>query len=201
MTKISLSAEEMQLVGNSDWILTKQRIIEKVYVLFGNLSAKMQLRLEHNKQHLPPQALQLSPKISKGERYESLPYVVLDYPRLFSTENVFAIRTFFWWGNYFSITWHLKGIFLQQRYDGIMKAAAEKKWKGFYFSSEGNEFSFNLDGKNYWYDDGGLPAGAQPIVQPTFLKISCKVPFSEWNMAEQRLMEAFERFTSVQYAD
>jgi len=38
-------------------------------------------------------------------------------------------------------------------------------------------------------------------VQPTFLKISCKVPFSEWNMAEQRLMEAFERFTGVQYAN
>jgi len=122
--------------------------------------------------------------------------VVLDYPRFFSKENVFAIRTFFWWGNYFSVTLHLKGIFLQQWHNAIMKAAAEKKWKGFYFSTDGNEFSFNLDGKNYRYDDGSVHAGS--ILQPAFLKISCKISFSEWNMAEQKLMEAFERFTGLQ---
>ena len=47
MPKIQLSAEEMQLVCNREWILTKHRIIEKVYQLFGSLSAKMQTYLGH----------------------------------------------------------------------------------------------------------------------------------------------------------
>ena len=41
-TKIQLSAEEMKLVLNGDWILTKNRVIEKVYALFGELALGMQ---------------------------------------------------------------------------------------------------------------------------------------------------------------
>jgi len=201
MPKIHLSEEEMQLLCNREWILTKQRIIEKVYTLFGGMSEKMQLQLEQNNHDIPEQVLQLPPKISKGEQYESLPYVVLDYPRLFSKENVFAIRTFFWWGNYFSITLHLKGIFLQQWQNKIIKAANDKQWKGFYFSSEGSEFSFNLDGKNYGYEDGSGHAAGVATNKIAFLKISSKVSFAQWDTAEQKLMEAFERFTGLQHTD
>jgi len=40
-SKIQLSAEEWQLVQNSGWILTKHRIIGKVYQLFGHLADDM----------------------------------------------------------------------------------------------------------------------------------------------------------------
>ena len=53
--------------------------------------------------------VQSTPKIAKGENYLQLPYVLLDYPRCFDKENIFAIRTMFWWGNFFSITLHLSG--------------------------------------------------------------------------------------------
>ena len=33
--KIQLSVEELQLVQNAQWLLTKNIIIEKVYTLFG----------------------------------------------------------------------------------------------------------------------------------------------------------------------
>ena len=49
-----------------------------------------------------------SAKISKGENM-GLPWVMLDYPRLFGQEDVLAIRTMFWWGHCFSVTLHLKG--------------------------------------------------------------------------------------------
>ena len=35
--KIQLSAREMELVNNTEWIFTKQLIIEKVYSLLGHL--------------------------------------------------------------------------------------------------------------------------------------------------------------------
>ena len=48
-------------------------------------------------------------KISRGENYRGLPYLVLDYPAVFSAEDTFAFRTMFWWGNFFSCTLHLQG--------------------------------------------------------------------------------------------
>jgi hypothetical protein len=197
MAKIQLSEEEMQLVSNPSWILTKHRIIEKVYGLFGSLSAQMQSYLQQQKHALPQQVLQSPPKISKGEQYESMPYVVLDYPRLFSKEDVFAVRSFFWWGNYFSITLHLKGKFHQQWYKKIAIAVAEKKLADFYFSYEGNEFSFDLSADNYFFSGeiNNFPGDA--AAQQPFLKISYKISFAQWESAEQRLMQVFARFISL----
>ncbi len=108
-SKIDLSASEMELVCNKEWILTKLIIIDKVYELFGTLAKQMQLRTWILKERLPKQATSSNPKISKGESYQSLPYVMLDYPRHFTRESTLAIRTLFWWGNFFSINLHLAG--------------------------------------------------------------------------------------------
>ena len=109
---VSLSAFEKQLVTDASWILTKNNIIQKLFVLFGELSETWQSNTVL--QQLPSAINEIPPKISKGENYEGLPYVMLDYPRCFSKEDVFAIRTFFWWGNFFSITLHLKGKYKEQ---------------------------------------------------------------------------------------
>src|SRR5688572_32501219 len=103
--KIQLSPLEMELVTNSDWILTKNGIIEKVKELFGRL----QLRQETVLSSLPEEVRQVSAKISKGENYKGLPWLVLDQPRLFTRDKIFAVRSFFWWGNFFSSTLHLYG--------------------------------------------------------------------------------------------
>ena len=196
-SKIQLSAEEMKLVTDSSWILTKHRIIDKVYHLFGNLSAQMQLHLQQQQHGLPNEVLQLSPKISKGEQYEALPYAVLDYPRFFSKENVFAVRCFFWWGNYFSITLQLKGKFQQQYGEKIALAIAEKKLQDCYLSFSGNEFSFNLAAENYFLAEEINKQFAEEIQQQPFLKISYKVSFAQWDVAEQSLLKAFEQFFSI----
>ncbi len=196
-SKIQLSADEMQLVSNSDWILTKHRIIEKVYLLFGHLSAQMQVYLAERKEDLPAALFLQSPKISRGEQYEALPYVVLDYPRVFSKEDVFAVRSFFWWGHYFSITLHLKGKFRLQYQQAISAAIAEKKLQGVYLSDSGSEFSFNLDGKNYWLPEKVETTGYTAGEGRPFLKISYKISFEHWQRAEQALMLSFQQFISA----
>ena len=196
-SKIQLSAEEMQLVTNSAWILTKHRVIEKVYRIFGNVSEQMQLYIEKRQGLLPPQVLLLSPRITKGEQYEALPYVVLDYPRFFSKEDVFAIRCFFWWGHYFSITWHLKGKFQQQYQQKIAAAVAAGKFKQFYISTDGSEFSFHLEGKHYTAPGCKLPGNYNGGEHTGFLKISLKISFEHWKTAEQDLMQGFQRFIAM----
>ena len=81
--KLSLSADELELVCNKDWILQKKIVIDKVYFLMGELSQKMQQHIAYNKSMLPSIVAESSPKISRGENYRGLPYVMLDYPRYF----------------------------------------------------------------------------------------------------------------------
>src|SRR5260221_13450433 len=112
-TKITLSPKERELVCNTDWILTKHAIIDKVYQLFGEQATFMQYYIEKEKAQLQKEISIIAPKISKGENYGKLPYVMLDYPRYFDKENTLAIRTMFWWGNFFSIHLQLSGKFKQ----------------------------------------------------------------------------------------
>lgn len=114
-TKVTLSPKELELVNNASWILTKNAVIEKVYQLFGEVSEVYRMLLDKNGLLTPEDIGTRAPKISKGEQYESLPWVMLDYPRNFTGEDAFGIRSLFWWGNFCSITVQLSGRF-QKKY-------------------------------------------------------------------------------------
>jgi hypothetical protein len=175
--KLTLSEEELRLVTDPGFILTKNAIISKVCFLFGELSEMMSRGLV-----LPAEVTTVSPKISKGESYQGLPYVMLDHPRCFTTGHVLAIRTFFWWGNFFSVTLHLKG-----------------KYQLLYHRALLNHFD-NLAGKHYavavcedeWQHHTGTEdyRSLQGMDQETFgaiirdhpfIKLSRSFPLEQWD--------------------
>jgi hypothetical protein len=119
--KLQLSAEEMRLVTDPAWILTKNSILRKVVEMFGELSGEWRDIF----------GLETEPRISKGEQYKGLPWVMLDYPRVFGKEDVLAIRTMFWWGHCFSITLHLKGKYLRSCLPVIQANREELEVAGF----------------------------------------------------------------------
>ena len=63
---------------------------------------------------LPPEAIASSPRISRGENYKGLPWMVLDYPRVFEKESVAAFRTLVRFGDAVHCTFHLSGRFLEE---------------------------------------------------------------------------------------
>lgn len=193
-SKIQLSEEEWQLVQNSAWILTKQAVIEKVYHLFGRLAHQSQAVLQ-SPHGLPAEALHHSPKISKGEQYRRMPWVVLDYPRFFSKEHVFAIRHFFWWGHYFSSTLQLKGRFQQALAPAILEAASAGKLAGHYWSAGGDEFNFDVR-EGYTKMEERLPAPGEWQNAP-FVKLTVIHPLEQWNEMPARLLQAFEYFITI----
>src|SRR4051812_46777397 len=108
--KIQLSATEMELIRNAEVILTKNRILEKVRRLLEEVQ-EAQLQVIKNNQWQDHPLFQLSPKISKGENYMGLPYLILDHPRIAQPEGLFFIRTMFWWGRFFSSTLQVSGLY------------------------------------------------------------------------------------------
>jgi hypothetical protein len=72
---------------------------------------------------------------------------VLDYPRIFTEEDVFAFRTLFWWGNYLSFTLHLKGKYLPPVITEILPS--KNTQSNLYYSINGNEFNHNVHSEDY----------------------------------------------------
>ena len=81
--KVRLSSKEQELVMNADWILTKNAVIQKLYTFYGQLSEQYQMLIQQCPPLANEEACSVAPKISKGENYEGLPWVMLDYPRYF----------------------------------------------------------------------------------------------------------------------
>lgn len=141
--KLGLSEEERRLVTDPGLILTKNAIIAKVYDLFGGLAARQQSL------PLPEDARIAMPKISRGENYHGLPYVMLDYPRLFTSEHVLAIRTHFWWGHYFSVTLHLKGRYREKYAGRCLDAFMELSGNGYMLACTDDEWEHRVS--EPWY--------------------------------------------------
>lgn len=118
----ALTPEEQELIDNAGWIYLKNSALQKVMDLFGVLQEELQAHPLTAEFPFPEGCLAKGGKISRGERYKELPYAILDYPRHFSREDIFAFRTMFWWGHYFSATLHLAGE-AKDRHSGVLAKA------------------------------------------------------------------------------
>jgi len=196
--KIRLSAEEMALVNNAEWILTKNGILGKVNLLLTAVQQTQQDILKAFTDRLPPNFIQSSPKISRGENYLGLPYMVLDYPRFFAKEDIAVIRTMFWWGNFFSVTLHLAGSVKTGMEQRIITAFPELDRQGFYVGVNSKQWEHHFDAGNY------LPAGkmnaaafATQITGCNFIKLSKKISLEEWSEAESKLTGVFQQLLKI----
>lgn len=192
LANVSLSAFELELLNNPGWILTKNQIIQKVIQLFAALSESYQQQAAQMK--FPPEVLLNPAKISKGENYKGLPYVMLDYPRCFGKADVFAVRTFFWWGHYFSITLHLKGKYKVLLETKIKEAIAGGELTGAWINTSGEEWIHELNAQHTQPVEQMM---MNPQLQPQLVKLSFTIPFSEWNNAIKMLEEKFYLFSKL----
>jgi hypothetical protein len=191
--KVQLSKDEMALVIDPAWILTKNSIMERAVQLMAELSQHYEPELAWLRQMLTSSGSPLPanwdrPKISRGENYQGLPYVVLDQPRLFGKEDILAIRTMFWWGHYFMVTLHLKGV-MQERFAGVLERhAGELAAAGFHIATTGDEWEHELEGDNYrlLQADSISGDGAYP-----FIKLSAKCSLDRWNESPEVLFGLF----------
>lgn len=182
--KIRLSPKEMELVTNADWILTKNGILQKARVLLEDLCIRQEEITQQHSHLFPEGVLAVRAKISRGENYKGLPYLVLDYPRCFEKEDVFAIRTMFWWGHFFSVTLHLSGRFKSLFEFKMLRAfesiARDEFFTGIHSSAWEHDFE---DGNYRLLKDMSSSEWKAHITTRSFLKLAKKIPVSEWDKA------------------
>jgi hypothetical protein len=196
--KISLSAKELQLVTNADWILTKNHITEKVKELLALLLQQQQTLLKKNAFPLPKETAKSSPKISKGENYKGLPYLVLDYPRYFDKENIFAIRTLFWWGNFFSCTLHLSGRYKKDAAPKIISSRSVLLKNDFFICVSDDPWEHHFENDNYAGINKISKKDFEKIIrEKSFIKLAQKIPLTQWDDAEKILLDSFKKILTL----
>lgn len=191
-TKVSLSSFEFDLVSDPKWLLAKNDIIEKIYERFGALASAYQEILAQP--ILPEAVTAISPKIARGEKYEGLPWVMLDYPRKFSDGAVFAVRTFFWWGHFFSITLHLSGSYMHAYLPRIQNAFEAGLLNDAFISCGADAWQHHFRSENMLPMSDAL---LKRTAEVGFLKIGFNTPIKAWDNADAFLLDHFKRLLQI----
>jgi hypothetical protein len=186
--KIQLSPAEARLVTNAEVILTKNRVVEKTWQLLESVQEQMLqvapiLQQAQDRPFSNAHAFAIPPKISRGENYGGLPYLVLDYPRIFQQHATFAIRSFFWWGHFFSSTVQLSGDY---------KTAALPKLEAAYPTFSAHHIDNYQPVSEMEYGDLKKLLHTQPHV-----KLATKLPVTDWEQADSFLLDNWKLYLEV----
>jgi hypothetical protein len=195
--KIRLSPEEEELIKRTDWILTKNNLLGKVTHLLSELQSRQVLALQ-GIPGISKEIVSSSPKISKGENYKGLPWLILDYPRLFAKESFFAIRTLFWWGNFFSTTLHVSGTYKDAYLQKIIGSFAHLQEQNFYVCINSDEWQHHFEKDNYrGVEELSLSEFEAIAHYRSFIKLAKKISLDEWNDADVKMVETFIQLIEV----
>ncbi len=194
--KIHLSKYEIEVVTDTLWILTKQSITEKIFFFFGEMhelykSLHTNLNSFFDEFHFIKNG-----KISKGENYLGLPYVILDYPASFEKNNLFMIRTMFWWGNFFSITLHISGYERMQKLN-LKNLLSYLKEKNFFVCINEDEWHHNFETTNYLPAIEMYKKDWAEVRKKKFFKISKKIELAKWAKAPEFLEKTFGELIEI----
>ncbi|MCU7547838.1 hypothetical protein OCK74_01875 [Chitinophagaceae bacterium LB-8] len=193
-TKIHLSPTEMDLMCNASIILTKNKILHQVKLLLEELQAEM---LETNFEYDTNNIFAIPPKISKGENYLGLPYLVLDYPRIFTQSNTFAIRTMFWWGHFFSSTLHLAGQYATTFRNKIENQYQLLSSRDYFIGIQADPWQHHFEETNYKKISTMPEIQFQEHCSQDHIKIAAKWPLMDWPVAANHLFISWKMFLQL----
>ena len=192
-SKIRLSPAEAALFCNAEVILTKNSILQKTVDLLGEVQTTLTTIAPRMIRDGSP-----SPKISKGENYLGLPYVVLDYPRIATNQNIFFIRSMFWWGKFYSSTLQISGSYKQQFEEKLSQGFELLKERRYFIGVNTDPWAHHFEESNYQPIAGLSTAAFQFLLtKEPHIKIAASWPISEWDLAANRLTASWKFLTEL----
>ena len=193
--KIQLSSAETELMQNASVILTKNSVLQKIKMLLEEVQEQ---QLDFVSQHDLDKTgfFLVPPKISKGENYSGLPYLIQDYPRITSAKNIFFIRNMFWWGNFFSSTLHLSGIYKEQFKENIERSFP--LMKDFFIGINPDPWVHHFEEINYKKIDSLTKKEFKNACEQfNYLKIASKWPLNQWQESSINLNKTWKFFLRI----
>lgn len=196
-TNLHLSQKETELILDTDWILTKHRITKKIFEMFDGISLELKKEVDKKSYLFPDNIQYQSGKISKGENYRLLPYLILDYPSFFWKNNFLAFRTMFWWGNFFSVTLQLSGEHQNKFIKPDVTTYNFLLEHTYYITTGEDEWQHHFELSNY------TPASQfdfiefENLCKRPFFKIAKYVDLTQWKTAPDFIITTFKELLAL----
>jgi len=174
---MDITEKELRVLKDTDFLLTKSKALEKIYRLLEETRDELIKSVTKTDFSFPEGTDIITGKISRGENYKNLPYMVLDFPTLFTNESSFAFRTMFWWGNFFSSTLHLEGKALDEYCNAFANHIEKLLNKNIFIGVGVTPWQYHYGEDNY------VPLSknhCNHINNSTFLKLSKNISLSEY---------------------
>lgn len=190
-----LSGKEMEFVQDTDFLLTRRKINKKANRLLLQTEGVIKDFLQENTIDFPEGTRSKAGKIAKGENYRGLPYFILDYPRLFSRRSIFALRTMFWWGHYFVLTFHLSGKALEELRPALTeRLPLHAEPLTLLYINQHDPWQHHLSDENYRALDTFEPSKLQEILAKLeHVKLSSTLSLQEWNHLPDFTLDFFRQ--------
>ena len=174
---MNLSKKELAVLENTDFLLTKGEALKKIRALLVLTRQELTKSLSTSSFRFPKGMELTKGKISRGENYQKLPYLVLDYPGLFTIESIFAFRVMFWWGHFFSATLHLQGLPLAQHRSSISENLDGLISRNVFIGVGDSPWHYHYEQDNYVPVNG---SHRDLINNLSFIKLSRKLELKNW---------------------
>jgi hypothetical protein len=185
------SKVEELFMSQPEPMLLKQTIFKKIDGLMGEIQVELKATLKNQAWLLAPEMDVTRGKISRGENYLGLPWMMLDFPRLFSSEKTVALRTFFWWGHFYSTHLLISGAALPGAISSILESGLR--------SNSSVLISLATDPWKHHFNDSefislkelSVERISQLQTNPNYLKLSAKFSLAESEMLPQLICDFF----------
>jgi hypothetical protein len=186
MDNLNFSQEEFNLLSNADLLKRKRIIQEKIFALLESTQEAIK-KIDHRllEQHFP------AGKISRGENYRSLPYLILDFPAKFTYANSFACRTMFLWGNFFSLTCHLQGVYLKNNETQLLAILENLNNEGIFISQGDTPWEYHYNPDNYLPIRSG---SIEKAFKRDFIKVSKRISLEDYSIVPEYAHEFYRPF-------
>lgn len=194
--KEELSKEEWKVIQNADFFYYKKTATDKIMCRLNALKIGIKASDTFQSFDFLPEVDTDLGKISKGENYKGLPYLILDFPRIFDSKGIFAYRVMFWWGSGFYFTLHLSGRFFdfyKKALIGRFESLKEKEV--FFYQEKTDEWQHEMEMPYFKKMDSFSKSDFEEwLNERTFIKIGQKMPLEGLNDLEKFGVNAFDLF-------
>lgn len=141
---IQFDQNELELMSDVEIIRTKRKISAKISDLLAQTASQIDSILVANPRLMDTANWQKA-KISKGENYKGLAYLVLDHPKCFHNEDILSFRTMFIWGRKFQNVLHIHGKWLEQLPDRATYLESKLRSEEIGFSVSEDPWNYDIE--------------------------------------------------------
>ncbi len=193
-----LTKQEFELIQDETIIQLKSASLLKIKLLLQGLEkALLEINLESYWQMQFGEQPRTA-KISRGENYLGLPYLILDYPAAFSTTSTAAFRSLFWWGNFFSFTLHLQGDALEKVRNKLIQHTDKIQSSNFYICVNESPWQYHYNSSNYLLcKELNQLELEKKLNSCDFLKLSTKISLAEHEVLAKTGLETLAKLQSL----